>query len=128
MIKYYKNSFGELYEDRAVLNINNREQTINLKNLVKIQFVKRRKYHINYLSFLLSVYLFFFSKNNTGSRMFNSILYLTIVFLLATSYFFKKHQYRVVVIGKNYFIDSEINNKMSKDAENLVSQINRNIQ
>jgi hypothetical protein len=36
----FKNNLGELNEDKITLLINDREQTINLKNFVRIQFVK----------------------------------------------------------------------------------------
>jgi hypothetical protein len=122
----YKNDFGEYNKNRAALIINNEEQTINLKNLVKVKFVKKQKYHINYLTFLLSIYLLFFIVNNPLSYSFQLIISLFANVLLFTSYFLKINQYRFVLIGRNFVKEIEVSKKMSVDAENLVYQINNN--
>jgi hypothetical protein len=125
MVKCYKNSFGELNKDSITIILNNRKQTIGLKDLVRTQFVIKQKYHINYLAFLLSIFLFLFLKNNPLSNSFQLLISLFAVILLFTSYFFKTYQYRFVLIKKNQLIDIEVSKGMSRDAENLVCQINR---
>ncbi len=125
MVKSYKNNFGEINENCITLIINNRKQTIDLNNLVKIRFVKRQKYHINYIAFVLSIYLLLFLKDNTLSNFFQLSIFLFTLILLGTSYFFKAYQYRFLLVKKNYFIDITVSKKMSHDAENLVNQINK---
>lgn len=121
----FKNNFGELNKDRITLLINDREQTINLKNLVRIQYVKRQKCHINYLAFLISVYLCYFLLNNTFSYLVQLIILLITILVLAASYFFKSFQYRFVLIKKNHITEIIINKSMSKDAEKFAYQINK---
>lgn len=127
MIEKYKNNFGELNENSITLILDNREQIIDLKNLVKIRFVKRQKYHINYLAFLLSIYLLLFLKNNNLSHNVQLIISSIIMILLVAGYFFKTFHYRFIMIKKNYFTEISVEKKLRKDAENLAFQINNNV-
>jgi hypothetical protein len=127
MIVSYKNNFGELNEQGLTLIVNDRETNIDIKNLVKIRFVKRQKYHINYMSFLLSIYMLFFLKNNELCHFDQLIISSIAIVLLVTSCFFKTFQYRFVLIKKNYLTEIIVSKKMSNDAENLAYQINKKI-
>ena len=125
-MKYiFKNDFGELYKNRISIQINNKIQTIDIDNLVRIQYVKRRKLHMNYLAVVSAVYLFFYIVNNTFSYMIQLIISLFAVLFLAASYFYKSFQYRFVIIKKNYQREVNIKKKMSFDAEEFASQINK---
>ena len=123
----FKNNFGELNEDRITLLINDRKQIFNIKNLVRIQYVKRQKCHINYLAFLISVYLCYYLLNNTFSYLVQILFSLTAIFSLAASYFFKSFQYRFVLIKKNHMTEIIINKKLSKDAEKFAYLINKKV-
>ena len=125
MVNTYKNNFGELTQGKLNLIINEQKQTINLKNLVKIRFVKRQKYHVNYIAFLLSIYLLLFLKNNDLPHYIQIIISSITAVLLVASYFFKTYQYRFMVIRKNDFTEIIVSKKMSEDAENLAFQINK---
>jgi hypothetical protein len=127
MSKKYKNNFGELNENSITLILDNREQIIDLKNLVKIRFVKRQKYHINYMAFLLSIYLMVFLKNHTLSPFVQLLISLIVSLLLVAGFFFKTFQYRFVLIRKNFFEEIIVSKQMSKDAENLAFQINNKV-
>lgn len=127
MIVSYKNNFGELNEQGLTLIVNDRETNIDLKNLVKIRFVKRQKYHVNCMFFLLSIYLVFFLKNNVLSNFYQLIISSITIVLLVASCFFKTFQYRFVLIKKNYLTEIIVSKKMSNDAENLAYQINKKI-
>lgn len=127
MIVSYKNNFGELNEQGVTLLINDRETYIDFKNLVKIRFVKRQKYHINYMFLLLSIYLLFFLKNNVVSHFDQCIIYSIITALLVSTFFFKTFHYRFILIKKNFFTEIIVSKKMSTDAENLAYQINKKI-
>lgn len=127
MIEKHKNNFGELNDNSITLILDNREQIIDLKNLVKIRFVKRQKYHINYIAFLLSIYLLLFLKNNNLSHNVQLIISSIIMIFLVAGYFFKTFQYRFVVIKKNCFTEINVGKKLRKDAENLAFQINNKL-
>jgi hypothetical protein len=127
MIEKYKNNFGELNENSITLILDNREQIIDLKNLVKIRFVKRQKYHINYMAFLLSIYLMVFLKNHTLSPFVQLLISLIVSLLLVAGFFFKTFQYRFVLIRMNFFEEIIVSKQMSKDAENLAFQINNKV-
>jgi hypothetical protein len=127
MIKNYKNDFGELNENSITLIVNERVQTINLKNIVKIKFVKEQKCHYNYLAFLVSTYLMIFLKNNNLSQFYQLIIISITSILLITSFFLKTFQYRFVLIKNNYLIEIKVGEKMISDAKNLACQINKKI-
>ena len=125
MVKDYKNNFGELNENLLTLFVNDRIQIINVKDLIKIRFVKRQKYHINYIAFLLSIYSLLFLKNNNLSHILQITVSFFIIILLVISCFFRTYQYRFILIQKNYFTEILVNEKERKDAENLAYQINK---
>jgi hypothetical protein len=125
MVKNYKNSFGELHADAITFVINDRKQTIRLKNLVRIRFVKRQKYHINGIAFLLCFYLLLFLRNHTLSQASQSLIFSVTMILLEIGIFFKSFRYTFILIHKNYFMQIIVVQKMSKDAENFACQINK---
>lgn len=122
----FKNNFGELYKDKITLQINDKVQTIDFKNIVRIQYVKRQKLHLNYLAVLIAIYLFIYLVNNPFSYIIvQVIISILAVLFLAASYFYKSFQYRFVIIKNNYFREVIISKNMSCDAEEFASQINR---
>ena len=122
----FKNNFGELYNDKITIQINEKLQTIDFENLVRIQYVKRQKLHINYLSVLSAIYLFVYLLNNPFSYIVvQLIISMFAVLFLAASYFYKSFQYRFVIIKKNYIKEVTINKNISCDAEEFASQINK---
>lgn len=125
MVKNYKNSFGELHADAITLIVNEQKQTIRLKNLVRIRFVKRQKYHINSIAFLLCFYLLLFLRNHTLSQAFQSLIFSVTMILLEIGIFFKSFRYTFILIHKNYFMQIIVVQKLSKDAENFACQINK---
>lgn len=125
MVENYKNSFGELSADAITFVINDRKQTIRLKNLVRIRFVKRQKYHINGIAFLLCFYLLLLLRNPTLSQAFQSLIFSVTIILLEIGIFFKSFRYTFILIHKNYFMQIIVVQKMSKDAENFAGQINK---
>lgn len=124
----YKNDFGELNGDRITLLINDKEHTFNLKNLVRVQYVKRQKFHINYLVFLICSYLFYNFLTYTFTFVIQIIVSLIIILLLTTAFFLKSFQYQFVVIKNNQIVKIIINKNLSKDAEKLANQINKKLQ
>jgi hypothetical protein len=122
MLKSYKNNFGELNEAGITITVQNKKQTIQLKNIVRIKFVKRQKYHLNYTAFIVSIYLLFYIKNNALSNMTQILILIAVLLLLGTSLYLKLFQSKFILIKKNDFIAIEVNKKLSKDAENLANQ------
>lgn len=125
MVRNYKNSFGELSADAITFVINDRKQTIRLKNLVRIRFVKRQNYHINGIAFLLCFYLLLLLRNPTLSQAFQSLIFSVTIILLEIGIFFKSFRYTFILIHKNYFMEIIVVQKMSKDAENFACKINK---
>lgn len=127
MPKIYKNNFGEIDKEEITLFIENKKQRILLKNIIKIRFIKRQKYHVNYTILLVSVYLLFIIKNNNLSEL-NQLLLLTLaILLIITSFYIKLFQYKFILIKKNDFISIEVTKKLIKDAENLANRIEEKI-
>ena len=108
MVKNYKNSFGELHADAITLIVNEQKQTIRLKNLVRIRFVKRQKYHINGIAFLLCFYLLLLLRNPTLSQAFQSLIFSVTMILLEIGIFFKSfdEQIKSLQSGKSDIIFS----------------------
>ncbi len=127
MVKNYKNNFGELNEEEITLYINGGLKTIKLKDLVRIRFVKRQRYHINYLAFILSILLLFFLINNVLSLFAQVMIVIITIALLLVSFFYRTYCYRFVLIKKNFFTEIIVAENRSKDAENLAYEINKMI-
>ena len=125
MVKNYKNSFGELSADAITLIVNEQKQTIRLKNLVRIRFVKQQKFHINGIAFLLCLYLLLLLRNPTLSQAIQSLIFSVTMILLEIGIFFKSFRYKFILIKKNYFMEIIVIQKMSKDAENFACKINK---
>jgi hypothetical protein len=122
MTESYKNNFGELNEAGITITVQNKKQTILLNNIVRIKFIKRQKYHLNYTAFLVATYLLLYIKNNTLSNITQILIIIVAVLLLGTSLYLKLFQSKFILIKKNDFIAIEVNKKLSKDAENLANK------
>lgn len=126
MLESYKNNFGELNEAGITITVENKEQTILLNNIVRIKFIKRQKYHLNYTAFLVAAYLLIYIKNNTLSNMTQVLILIAALLLFGASLYLKLFQSKFILIKKNDFIAIEVNEKLSKDAENLANKWKKN--
>jgi len=122
--KYFKNDFGELHGNGIRLFFHNREKIIKFEDIVKIRWVKKQQYQINFLAVLLSVFVLFFIKNNSLDQNIQFFLLFLSFFLFASSFFFKSYVYTFVLFQNNTFIALEGSKKLSQDAENLAFQFN----
>ncbi|TRX15970.1 hypothetical protein [Flavobacterium franklandianum] len=123
MINDYKNDFGELNKEGLTLIINQRKQTINIINLVRITFVKKQMYHINFIAFLLAVFLILFVKNNTLSNFIQLMIITSSIILIIITFYFKEFEYSFILIKKNFFINIKVKKKLKKDAQELAMHI-----
>lgn len=121
-MKRYTNNFGALEGNEITLFIHNKKQKIELQDILKIRFIKTRTFHLNYLAFLVSVFLMLFIKNNSLSDHQHLTFLLSSLILLLISFFFKSFQYKFILIKKNDFIMIDVPRKLSREAENLVNQ------
>lgn len=122
MLESYKNNFGELNEAGITITVENKEQTILLNNIVRIKFIKRQKYHLNYTAFLVAAYLLIYIKNNSLSNMTQVLILIAALLLFGAGLYLKLFQSKFILIKKNDFIAIEVNEKLSKDAENLANK------
>jgi hypothetical protein len=127
MIEIYKNNFGVVYQEHITLTIQNKKQKIALKNIIKIEFLKRQKLHMNFAAFILATYLLFFIGKNEMSNTSQAITLLFVTILLLTSFYIKQFQYKLVVIKKNDFIAITVSKKLSEDADDLAKQTRKQI-
>lgn len=121
----FKNNFGKLYQSKFILQINDKTRTIDIENLVRIQFVKRQKLHINYLALVLSIYLCYLLFTDTFSNTVQMVVSFVAFLLLIASYFFKSYQCRFVLVKKYCFTEMTVSRNFRKDAEELADQINK---
>lgn len=126
MLESYKNNFGELNEAGITITVENKEQTILLNNIVRIKFIKRQKYHLNYTAFLVAAYLLIYIKNNSLSNMTQVLILIAALLLFGAGLYLKLFQSKFILIKKNDFIAIEVNEKLSKDAENLANKWKKN--
>lgn len=122
MLESYKNNFGELNEAGITITVENKEQTILLNNIVRIKFIKRQKYHLNYTAFLVAAYLLIYIKNNLLSNMAQVLILIAALLLFGAGLYLKLFQSKFILIKKNDFIAIEVNEILSKDAENLANK------
>ena len=129
MFEIYKNNFKSINDDSITLVIGQcqRELKIDFKSLVRVQFVKKRKLHINYMAVLLSIYLLLFQKNHTLSCSNHLFIFLIIIVLLVVSCIYKNFQYKFLIVKKNYFIEIMVSKDMRKEAEYIANDINKKI-
>ncbi|RTZ10586.1 hypothetical protein EKM05_04490 [Flavobacterium sp. GSP27] len=121
-MKRYRNNFGALDSNEITLFIHNKKQKIEFQDILKIRFIKRQKYLLNYLVFFVSVLLMFFIKNNSLSSHQHLIFLFSSLILLLISFFFKSFEYKFILIKKNDFIIIDVPIKLSMEAENSVNQ------
>lgn len=127
MTEIYKNNFGIVHEEFITLTILNRKQKIALKNIIKIEFLKRQKLHMNYAAFLLSTYLLFFIEKNEMSNTLQTITLVCVTILMLASFFVKQFQYKLIVTKKNDFVAITVTKKLSQDADDLAKQTMKQI-
>jgi len=127
MNEIYKNNFGVVHEGYVTLAIQNKKQKIALKNIIKIEFLKRQRLHINYAAFLLATYLLFFLTKKEMSVTYQAITLLLVSILLITSFYSKQYQYKLLVTKKNDFLILTVTEKLSQDAADLVKQTKKQI-
>jgi hypothetical protein len=119
----YKNKFGEIKDGLLTVKVNGTLRSLHLKDINKIQFVKNQKYHINYITFLLSVFFVLFLRDHAVSNSVHFLISVIAILLLLTSFFFKKYQYKFILIYKNHFIKIVVDKKNSREAKNIVYKI-----
>lgn len=122
MLKGYQNNFGKLDEGGITVTMQDKEQTIPLKHIINIKFVKRQKFHLNYTALLVSLYLLIFIKNNSLSYTTQILIVIIAMLLLGAYFYLKLFQSKFILIKKNDIIAIEVTKKQSKDAENLANQ------
>lgn len=127
MNEIYKNNFGKVDKDNITLTIQNRKQKIALKNITKIEFIKRQKLHMNYTAFLLATYLLFFIEKNKMSSPSQAITLLFVAILLVTSVYIRQFQYKLIITKKNDFIAITVTKKLSQDADAIAQQTKKQI-
>ncbi|CAM3763933.1 hypothetical protein FLCH110379_23005 [Flavobacterium chungbukense] len=115
----YQNKFGEIYSDRISLLILNKKHDIPLKNIIKIRFIKRKTFSLNYAVLLTALIIFNILKSSRTLL----ILSLIISILTLICFHLKLNQHKVIIIRKNDFLKIDVDKKLSKDAENLIHHL-----
>ena len=125
MIKDFKNDFGEFNKEGITLIINQRKQTINKINLVKVTLVEKQVYHFNFIAFLLAIFFILFIKNNPLSNIIQLLFcVVSIIILIIITISFKELEFRFILIKKNYFINCKVKKILNKEAQELALHIN----
>ncbi|MFD2943369.1 hypothetical protein [Flavobacterium notoginsengisoli] len=115
----YQNNFGEIYNDRISLLILNKKQTIPLKNIINIRFIKRKTFSLNYVVLLAAITIFNILKSSEESLLIALIILILTLICLNQ----KLTQHKVIIIRKNDFLKIDVEKKLSKDAENLINHL-----
>ena|SRR6218665_2504738 len=115
----YQNNFGEIYNDRISLLILNKKQTIPLKNIINIRFIKRKTFSLNYVVLLAAITIFNILKSSEESLLIAFIILILTLICLNQ----KLTQHKVIIIRKNDFLKIDVEKKLSKDAENLINHL-----
>lgn len=115
----YQNNFGEIYSDHISLLVLNKKQTIPLKNIIKIRFIKRKTLDLNYVVLVTAVTIFNILKSSEQSLAPALIVFIPALICLNL----KLNQHKVIIIRKNDFLKIDVEKKLSKDAENLINHL-----
>lgn len=116
MSHIYQNDFGTLYSDHVTLRISRKKRTFQTRDIVKIRFIKRKTYCLNY-AFLLAISIFH-NILHPSSIAFATVLTFSI--LLLVSFYLKFKQHKIIIIKRSNFIKIDVEKKFVRDAENLI--------
>lgn len=125
MESIFKNKAGELYKDRINLTVVNKKQTIQLKNITNIKFIKTRKLQLNYFISITVLYLYYSFDINSSHLSILLINILTLAVLILTNLYIKLFNYKLIIIKKNDFMTIQVSRKLKIDAEKMVFTLNR---
>ena len=125
----YSNSYGLLFEDRFYIHREKDLSCINLNKVKKIKLVKGQTLKINFISFLISCLIIFFSILLEHNQMISKyIFYLCASLFFISSFLLKKHNYTIIVVTIDYRpIEINVDIDFKNDAKEIVSKINNKL-
>ncbi len=119
------NHFGVILDDKISINFQNRNISINLADIVKILFLKRRKLHWNVFFIFISSFFFIVLFSVNLVLTFQLIILIIGLITLIMSLVFREYQHKFVLIKKYDFIEMVIKKHLISDVENLVIKFNK---
>lgn len=124
-LHYFDNKFASIKGDLVTINHHGKIVSMNLRDIRKIRFLKRRKLHWNFLFFLLSARLLVLVFSNTMDVIVDLPFFLVAMSLGVLAFFLKIYQYEFLMIKKYDFVEMKINEKCIEDVELLIFNIKK---
>lgn len=121
------NDFGAIFKEEMIINEYHLKTPIKLKQVTKISFVKRRKYHWNIACFAFSIILAYSIVYHDNYFRFNIVLGLLSLLLLMVGFYFSAFQYKFLLVNKVSFIEIIVNKQLKSDVEEIVIYLNKHI-
>ncbi|HLF53232.1 hypothetical protein [Flavobacterium sp.] len=121
------NDFGAIFKEEMIINEYHRKTPIKLKQVTKISFVKRRKYHWNMACFAFSIILVYIIVYHDNYFRFNIVLGLLSLLLVIVGFYFNAFQYKFLLVNKVSFIEIVVNKHLKSDVEEIVIHLNKHI-
>ena len=122
MMLNFKNSFGEINDNEISFEINNKKYLIKKETIKQIRFVKTQKYHLNYVTFFIALYLLFNLKYETFSNQIQICLFVLSLLLLVLTYYLKYFKYKLLLLKKNDYLSIEISKSKITEVTEFVNQ------
>jgi uncharacterized integral membrane protein len=121
--------FAVLFKEKLIINFDNRNRTISIRNIKKVVMLKKRNFRWNLLiGFLLFTFLlyFFYFQNQLSSSI--KIVLITCSVLLAIAFFFiKEIKYKLILLLNDDEIVIKVKKEDKDKAKTLMSKINKRI-
>ena len=121
------NNFGAVFKEEMIIHESNRINSIRLKNISKIVFVKNRKYHLEVLSFCLAAILIFSVINYENSFKLNMFLGFMSLLLMFIGDFFQFFQYKLIIVSKQDFVEIKVDKQFKAEAMEMAGHLKSRI-
>jgi hypothetical protein len=118
----FKNSFGEINDNEISFLINNNKYLIKNDTIKQIRFIKTQKYHLNYVTFFIALYLLFNLKYKTFSNQIQICLFILSLVFLVITYYLKYFKYKLLLLKKNDYLSIEISKSKITEVTEFVNQ------
>ena len=118
----FKNSFGEINDNEISFLINNNKYLIKNDTIKQIRFIKTQKYHLNFVTFFIALYLLFNLKYKTLSNQIQICLFILSLLFLVITYYLKYFKYKLLLLKKNDYLSIEISKSKITEVTEFVNQ------
>jgi hypothetical protein len=125
----YFSLFAVLFKEKLIINYDNKNRTISIRNIKRVVLTKKRNFRWNLLmGFVFFTFLFYFFYFQNQLSSFIKIALIICSVLLAIAFFLiKEIKYKFILLLYNDEIVIKVKKEDKDKAKNLMSKINKRI-